>query len=271
MQPFGRFALWAPPSQKLNIPLNVRSVGRHDADPSWGEKPKRKWFVQLLWTLEGQAEFSVGREKFRVKEGDIFIYRPGDTHDFHAISERWICPWVTWDHKESLHWVESFNLRDRVNHREPCPQWLFDEVAAGLREGVPQGQRRAAQASHAILLEATVLRGRGPRNNAVAERARSYLDANFRDVALTMESLADHLQVHRTTLFRSFQNSYGVSPSNYLHNKRMESAFALLHRSDVRIKEAAERSGFNDPNYFSRAVKKATGLTPKEFQSGTMS
>src|SRR6187549_2996510 len=118
MQPSGRYALWAPPSQKLNIPLNVRSVGRHDADPSWGEKPKKKWFVQLFWTVEGQAEFKVGKERHKVKPNDIFLYRPGDTHDFHALSERWICPWITWDHKDSLQWIEAFGLRDRVNPRE---------------------------------------------------------------------------------------------------------------------------------------------------------
>lgn len=271
MQPGGHLALWAPPSQKLKVPLNVRSVGRHVVDRDWHERPKKKWFVQLFWIVEGQAEFRVGKERYKVKPDDIFIYRPGDTHDFRATSAELICCWITWDHPECLRWVEAFELKDRVNHREPCPQWLFEEVAAGLREGVPQGQRRAAHAAHAILLEASIHRGRGTRSNPVAERARAHLDANFHDTSLTMESLAESLNVHRTTLFRSFQASYGVSPSVYLHNRRMESALALLHRSGVRIKEAAVRSGFSDPNYFSRAVKTATGMTPKEFQSGASS
>jgi len=271
MQYAGHFALWAPPSQKLKVPLNVRSVGRHVVDSAWHEKPKRKWFVQLFWTVEGQAEFRVGKNRHKVKPGDIFIYQPGDTHDLHALTNKWVCCWITWDHADSPRWIEAFELRDRVNHREPCPQWLFEEVAEGLRENVPQGQRRATQAAHAILLEASIQRGRGTRSNPVAERARVHLDINFQDASLTMESLAELLNVHRTTLFRSFQTSYGVSPSVYLHNRRMESALALLHRSGVRIKEAAARSGFSDPNYFSRAVKAATGMTPKEFQSGSVS
>jgi len=271
MQYQGHFALWAPPSQRLKVPLNVRSVGRHDVDPEWHEKRKKKWFVQLFWTVEGQAEFKVGPARHRVKPGDIFLYYPGDTHDFRSITSRWICCWITWDHADSQRWVEAFDLTKRVNHREPCPQWLFEEAATALRENVPQGQRRAAQAAHAILLEASIHRGQGPRSNPIAERARTHLDHHFHEASLSMESLAEYLNVHRTTLFRAFQGSYGVSPSIYLHNRRMESALALLHRSGVRIKEAAERSGFNDPNYFSRAVKKATGLTPKEFQAGATS
>lgn len=268
MQHPEHIALWASPSQRLKVPLNVRSVGCHAVGRGWHEKPKKKWFVQLLWTVEGEASFRVGKTSCLAKPGDVFIYRPGDTHDYRPVSDGWVCWWITWDHPDSLRWVEAFDLCKRVNHREPCPQWLFEEVVEGLRENVPHGQRRAAHAAHAILLEASIHRGRGPRNNPIAESARAYLDANFHDVALTMESLAEHLSVHRTTLFRSFQNSYGVSPSVYLHNRRMESALALLHRSGVRIKEAAARSGFSDPNYFSRAVKAATGMTPKEFQSG---
>ena len=267
MQYSGHLALWALPSQKLNLPLNVRSVGRNEVDTGWREKPKRKWFVQLFWTVEGQAEFLVGKNRYRVKPGDIFIYRPGETHNICALTTKWICCWVTWDHPDSLRWVEAFDLKNRVSHRTPCPQWLFREVEEGLRENIPQGQRRAIQAAHAILLEASIHRGHKPRSHPVAERARAHLDANFRDSSLTMDSLAEILGVHRTTLFRSFHSSYGISPSVYLHNRRMESALAQLHRSTLRISEVADRSGFSDPNYFSRAVKTATGMTPREIQA----
>jgi len=142
-------------------------------------------------------------------------------------------------------------------------------VAEGLREGVPEGQRRAAHASHAILLEASIPRSSSGTSNPVAARARAHLDAHFADHALSTETLARTLSVHRTTLFRAFQGTYGVSPSLYLHNRRMQNALALLHRSTMSVKEAAFRSGFSDPNYFSRAVKQTTGMTPTEFQNSS--
>lgn len=270
MQYAGHLALWALPSQRLKVkvPLNVRSVGRNEVGAGWSEKPKRKWFVQLFWSVEGQAEFCVGKKKFLVKPGDVFIYRPGEIHNIRALSDKWICCWITWDHPESMRWVEAFHLKPHhLHHRTPCPQWLFREVAEGLSENIPQGQRRAIQAAHAILLEASINRRQNPQSHPVAERARAHLDTNFRDSSLTMESMAEVLGVHRTTLFRSFQSTYGISPSVYLHNRRMESALAQLHRSTLRISEVADRSGFSDPNYFSRAVKTATGMTPREIQS----
>lgn len=269
MQIEGHYAIWALPSQKLNLPLNVRSVGRNDVSSGWRDKVKQKWFLQLFWTVEGNAEFLVGPKRYRVKAGDIFIYRPGDKHEITAISRRWVCCWITWDHPDSQKWVEAYDLAERVNHRTKCPEWLFREVAEGLRENIPHGHRRAIQAAHGILLQASIHRGKGPRSNPLAEHARTQMDTNFRDTSLTMESLAEMLKVHRTTLFRAFQSAFGISPSMYLHNRRMEAAIAMLHGSNLRINEVADRAGFSDPNYFSRAVKLATGLTPRFIQTST--
>lgn len=266
MQEHHHIALWALPSQKLKVPLNVRSVGCDCVQAGWRDKPKRKWFVQLFWGVEGEAEFKVGKTRYLLKPDDIFIYRPGDLHEIRALTDPWICYWITWDHPDSLRWVEAFDLQKRLHHRCPCPHWLFREAVEAVRENIPQGQRRAIQAAHAILLEASILPGKGPRSHPLAERARAHLDENFRDPSLCMETLAGLLNVHRTTLFRLFQSSYGVSPSVYLHNRRMESALAELHRSELRISEVAYRCGFSDPNYFSRSVKSVTGMTPREIQ-----
>lgn len=263
-----QFSAYAPATGKLDIPLNVRSVGRRILKQGESMRGKRKWITELLWTEEGEGFFQVDETSYPVEEGDIFIYRPGDTHYREAVSARWICCWVAWDHPDALKWVEAFGLKKRVQHRESCPQWLFEEAATSLREGVPDGQRRAAHSSHAILVEASVERGKGPRENPIAESARLYLDTHFQETEVNMESLASFLQVHRTTLLRSFHSSYGISPSDYLHNRRMEYALGLLHRSNARIKDVAQRSGFSDSNYFSRAVKKALGMSPREFQLG---
>jgi len=87
MQIEGHYAIWALPSQKLNLPLNVRSVGRNDVSAGWRDKVKQKWFLQLFWTVEGNAEFLVGAKRYRVKAGDIFIYRPGDRHEITSLSK----------------------------------------------------------------------------------------------------------------------------------------------------------------------------------------
>jgi two-component system response regulator YesN len=35
----------------------------------------------------------------------------------------------------------------------------------------------------------------------------------------------------------------------------------------MRIQEVAEKTGFNDPNYFAKSFKKLVGVTPKEYRA----
>ncbi len=269
MQPVNHYTVRPTSHQKLEIPLAVRSVGHYLIDPTWKEKLKKKWFLQLFWAVKGQGEFLVDETQHSVEERDIFIYRPGESHAIKAITPQFDYYWITWDHPDSLRWIEAFGLRNRVHRRGPCPKWLFEEVEAGLQEGTPEGERRSAHAAHALLIEASIEHGHDFSDNPLAAKIRSHLDAHFRDQTLTMESLATTLKIHRTTLFRAFQNTYRLTPSLYLYNRRIQNALSLLHRSELRIQEVAWKSGFSDANYFSRAVKQATGVTPREFRAGT--
>ena len=51
-------------------------------------------------------------------------------------------------------------------------------------------------------------------------------------------------------------------------NIRIRRASALLRESTLPITEIALRCGFGDSNYFSRAFRKASGMTPSQFRKG---
>lgn len=48
---------------------------------------------------------------------------------------------------------------------------------------------------------------------------------------------------------------------------RIEKAKEFLAQPDISIKEAGIRSGYTDPNYFSRIFKKQTDMTPSEYKT----
>ena len=53
----------------------------------------------------------------------------------------------------------------------------------------------------------------------------------------------------------------------YLTKIRIEKAKEFLVKPDISIKEAGIRSGYTDPNYFSRIFKKQTDMTPSEYKT----
>lgn len=206
----------------------------------------------------------VGEKWQTVKMGEIFFYYPGEVHEQRAADRDWVFCWITFDHPDSEKWLEGFGFGGRVHRAGTCPEKLFRQIAVALKDCTPQGERRAAHGAHALLLEASA----APAVDAgsLASRARQLLDRRFSQPAWGISDLAVELEVHRSTLFRQFLSCYGLTPSHYLQNLRVQKAVSLLQHSTLQIQEIAWQSGFSDQNYFSRAVRKHVGLSPREFR-----
>ncbi len=67
-------------------------------------------------------------------------------------------------------------------------------------------------------------------------------------------------------LSRLFKIRYGKNIYEYLLMVRMERAKELLQDPDLKIQTIATRTGYSDTNYFSKAFRNYTGLTPSEFR-----
>ncbi|OGV50225.1 MAG: hypothetical protein A2017_00210 [Lentisphaerae bacterium GWF2_44_16] len=64
---------------------------------------------------------------------------------------------------------------------------------------------------------------------------------------------------------RIFRKNFGVPPLYYLNAIRVEEAKRLLSFPNISVAEAAEKTGFNDPAYFSRIFKRMAGVSPAKF------
>ncbi len=70
-------------------------------------------------------------------------------------------------------------------------------------------------------------------------------------------------QDHLTRLFREHT---GFSPVRYINRCRIDKAKELLMDNEIKIKEVADLTGFNDEFYFSRLFKRQEGISPKNFR-----
>jgi len=71
-------------------------------------------------------------------------------------------------------------------------------------------------------------------------------------------------------LNKVFKKNVGKPIKNYYNHLKVEEAKILL-KSEIPIKEIAEKLCFDTPNYFTKIFKKATGLTPSEYKNSISS
>jgi AraC-like DNA-binding protein len=81
-----------------------------------------------------------------------------------------------------------------------------------------------------------------------------------------MEELAGYVQLNETYLSKLFKKETGQSVSEFIRDKKVEEACALLRYSDKTSVEIAADMGFSSHSYFISIFKKVTGMTPKEYR-----
>lgn len=98
---------------------------------------------------------------------------------------------------------------------------------------------------------------------------RAYLDTNF----LTELSLAQLSRVCLLNEFKvkkGFKQLFGTTVFSYVRTLRMEYAGRLLRNCAVSIDDVADALGYEHAQHFSIAFKKYTGVTPSQYQRGTV-
>jgi AraC-like DNA-binding protein len=78
--------------------------------------------------------------------------------------------------------------------------------------------------------------------------------------------VARELNVSYSRFRALFRRCTGLSPAQYHLQLRIRRACELLEGSALRIKEVADRLGFESPYYFSRLFKKKTGVSPEAWR-----
>ncbi|HBF15316.1 MAG TPA: hypothetical protein DDW30_06505 [Clostridiales bacterium] len=67
-------------------------------------------------------------------------------------------------------------------------------------------------------------------------------------------------------IINRFRREYGISPAAFILKKRLELSVTYLSETSLTVAEIAARCGFNDPNYYARAFRKAYGASPLQYR-----
>ncbi len=83
---------------------------------------------------------------------------------------------------------------------------------------------------------------------------------------ITLKHLASVFNYNEKYIGRLFKKNTGMSVKEYINTKRLESAAAMLKKTDFPITDIALRAGFNNVSYFNRLFKKHFNVSPSEYR-----
>ncbi|WP_237391662.1 helix-turn-helix domain-containing protein [Paenibacillus dendrobii] len=103
-------------------------------------------------------------------------------------------------------------------------------------------------------------------NDSLAGKLIEYIDRHYPDPDLSLSILAGEAKTSEAYVSFFFKEQTGMNFSDYLENVRMKEAKRLLAHSSMPISEIASLTGYLSLNTFSRAFKRANGMSATEYR-----
>lgn len=177
--------------------------------------------------------------------GDPLIEHPGRHGDPSEF-----CPGLSSMRNPATRRITQFGATaiDRIGER-PFPEDYFRALGALILM-----ENASWDATHA---EQSVLPGS-------LELMMTYIRHHIAE-QLTVRRVAEAARCSETTAQRLFARHTGESMQAWIRQLRLREAASLLRTSGLRVNEVARLVGYSDPLYFSRAFRRAYGVSPSRF------
>jgi AraC family L-rhamnose operon transcriptional activator RhaR len=224
----------------------------------------------------GSGIFSALGVEQNIGPGTFFLARPGVVHQIRntgpdLMELYWVC--FAWSEEGAAPKSESDRLMREFMASDAIVAFDLDRRMRSLWETIrviapmalPEQIRGLVQALVLAMAQALVPSEAPPSrpdpHAQVARQAVRYIEDNL-NRSLTVEEIAHHVHVSPRHLTRLFTEFTATSPARYMMMARLDRAIALLERSEVPIKEIADRLGFGDAAYFTRCFTRRYGVPP---------
>jgi len=263
-----------PPSHPLALKYLYGGIAHCRPGQSLG--PRDLPDYELVLVIVGQVTYQVGKATHHARPGSVILARPG----FHE-TYFWGPDAMT------RHAYVHFDIEHMPDDWPPAAKWpvLYSEpnpvIGPMFRHLIelivshPEWPATSPGAEACRFLECLmdillrpVRKSRSAIQHQIPEPVqrvlglmRQILDDEPRR-AVELHHFAKRAGVTEKHLCRLFQNALGHSPMKTFRLLKLQLALALLGRSNLAIKEIADRCGFENPLYFTRCFTQTYGKSP---------
>lgn len=230
-------------------------------------------FYSCFILLRGQGDYITEEGKvIAIEEGDLVQRIPGRVHSTRVEPDgRWLEFFISvgadfYETEEKLGILTDAPVKKGVSKEIDIEH--FRELIRQLKS---VGRNELPTMALELQQEILKLFGYGAaakeneKSNEIYQNACDILSQNL-ECEMSMEKLANEMQVGYETFRKEFRRLYGVSPNKYRIAKKMEQARMLLD-SGITIKEIARMVGYEDVYAFSKQFAKTYGIAPGQYRN----
>ncbi|MDQ1913407.1 AraC family transcriptional regulator [Paenibacillus sp. GD4] len=241
---------------------------------------------QLYYLISGSVDYQIEGKSYSLLPGDLLIFNNKEMHrPYFSTDESYERILVFFKPQFCSHYCSpGYDLLQYFERKKPAsfnrlPASIVEE--AQLRRYFTEIEQLGQELNpqNRLLIELTFIRLLVHINELISsysgpdeptleqheklERIIRYIHDHL-SVNMTLDEIEGRFHINKYYFSHLFKKTMGVSFKQYVLNKRLSKAAALLKLS-VPPAEAARLSGFEDYSNFYKAFTKATGVAPSKY------
>lgn len=250
-------------------------ISESSFDNEWNSILHTHLCTEIFYVTKGKGLFSLDNKTFSVQEDDLVIINPLISHTERGLKnikfeyivmgieglaffsteqdEEQGCSIVNYRNykHEVLFYLKTMLLEVKTKDTE------YQSLCQNLLEVLIINLMRRSQTK----LEVAPIN----KVNKDCVFIEKYIDAHFKE-EITLDKLSEVTFLNKYHIVHSFSKYKGISPINYMIQKRIEEAKLLLVTTNIQISEIAIVVGFSSQSYFAQSFKKITGMSPIQYR-----
>lgn len=244
----------------------------------WQEHPHSHRFCEIIFVVDGKGCTTVDGERIDFQKGDILIYNPFIEHyeesNLHEPTEFMffaIDKFEITDLPQNHLLPSDYNVLYHSEESYSAIYDLFKKMIAEFESKDDFYVEITQNISRTILMYIFRIINCADqgfnihKTNGALEKVIRFINDNYKN-NISLEDIAHACYINKYYLSHQFSKFKGMSVGKYVLSMKIEEAKRLLETTSFSINEISERSGFNDPNYFSRSFKKELGISPLNYR-----
>ena len=264
-----RFLVHPAPDLAAIDNFSIRNAGISELSEGYLADRFPSYYHLLLYCLDGEGALVIDGKKRVMKPGQVLIAPSGNTFCYRPRSKSWRIAWV---HLIECDQWETLSGMSPMVREAQCNVEIETLIESHIREKyIHRPDSQVPLRGYMELLGCYITRELGAVSPSVV-RARNRLIDLWALIRVdlkhgwTVEDMASHAGMCRTSLHSICMKTYGVSPKNIVVKMRMERAVELLTFTDHTLEHIAESIGYDSAFSFSRAFKRYSEVSPREFR-----
>jgi len=239
------------------VHLNPLILGSEICEKSHHYGPAVRPYWLLHFVVSGKGIFQIRGKEYALSSEEIFVIPPFvETYYEADANDPWEYIWVGFTVNGDL----PVKLQDVVS----CPKAGYIFKSMKKAEGMSVGRTEYVCAKIWELFSAIL--EKKERKIDYIENALNIIHSEYMQ-GVTVQEIADRLNLERTYFSHLFKEKMGMSPKKYLLSYRMELAADLIANHGQSVSTTAVSVGYNDIYIFSKMFKQHFGVAPSQYKS----